>query len=562
MERQLSRYLRAVAEVGVKGWSTGPLLSRLSELMSTMWTKGAARALSPVEMLKQIRIGNPMFRGYEQHDSHELLRSLLDLLHEEVKEKDADGNVSSFIEDLFGGELTSECRCLKCGHVSKTKENFTDLSLPVPDKTQRLKLRQSGDVMAEDEAVPEATGGGWMSWFRCGRSPAGGALGTLNVDTCVRAFCAPEILSGDERITCEKCKKLNDVEKTIQISKLPEILCLHIKRFRYTSRGISAKVHDQVRFPCEGLDMAAWCTPETLQSVESTKFDLFGVVAHSGDCDGGHYIAQGLNYSDHNWYQFDDATTNRVDENHVAKAEAYLLFYGRRCSDREKEREGLLKLMEHSPKGEEEQTYLLSRDWYSRWRCMDHVGKIRHEQYICAHGRLNIRNLLTMNQLFVTVPQCVWEPLQKKYQGGPALPTGCSVGPCPACEEELQRDEERRRAEKRAIAEADTTTINNEYGYWYIIDAGWLRRWRQYTAEGATAPPPGPVSNEVLLGPDGTPRKGLRKVDHYRGVNEQVWNIFQDYHGGGPEIQRREINLYAPDVEPETTSSLTTGQMK
>ena len=36
----------------------------------------------------------------------------------------------------------------------------------------------------------------------------------------------------------------------------------------------------------------------------------------------------------------------------------------------------------------------------------------------------------------------------------------------------------------------------------------------------------------VLLGPDGSVRKGLRKVDHYRGVNEQVWNIFQEYHGG------------------------------
>ena len=136
------------------------------------------------------------------------------------------------------------------------------------------------------------------------------------------------------------------------------------------------------------------------------------------------------------------------------------------------------------------------------------------------------------NQLFITVPQSVWDILVAKYHGGPALPARSSIGPCPECEEALlqvsltlaltlnrsmydtptsrsmydtlspssqypksfhvrypkssnvrypnlnTQDEERRRAEKRAIAEADTTTINNEYGYWYIIDAGWLRRWR------------------------------------------------------------------------------------
>ena len=61
---------------------------------------------------------------WSQHDSHELLRSLLDMLHEEVKDRDYNGHYTSFIEDLFGGELSSECRCLKCGHVSKTTETF------------------------------------------------------------------------------------------------------------------------------------------------------------------------------------------------------------------------------------------------------------------------------------------------------------------------------------------------------------------------------------------------------------------------------------------------------
>jgi len=348
------------------------------------------------------------------------------------------------------------------------------------------------------------------------------------------------------------------VEKSIKVTRLPEVLCLHIKRFRYTSRGVSTKVHDVVRFPCEDLDLDSWCSPEALASVENAEYNLAGIVTHTGDCEGGHYIAHGLNYSDNNWYQFDDACTSQVDEAQVAKLEAYLLFYVRCCGAKQKERAEIVSLMN---KGADEKKYLLCRDWYSRWRCMDNVGCIQHQKYICPHGRLNNRNMQATNQLFITVPQSVWDILVAKYHGGPALPARSSIGPCPECEEALLQDEERRRAEKRAIAEADTTTINNEYGYWYIIDAGWLRRWRQYTAEGSIAAPPGPVSNEVLLGPDGTPRKGLRKVDHYRGVNEQVWNIFQDFHGGGPEIRRREINLYSTDVDLEAPTVKTTGQM-
>ena len=29
----------------------------------------------------------------------------------------------------------------------------------------------------------------------------------------------------------------------------------------------------------------------------------------------------------------------------------------------------------------------------TRWRCMDNVGCIQHQKYICPHGRLNNRNM-------------------------------------------------------------------------------------------------------------------------------------------------------------------------
>jgi len=116
-----------------------------------------------------------------------------------------------------------------------------------------------------------------------------------------------------------------------------------------------------------------------------------------------------------------------------------------------------------------------------------------------------------------------------------------------------------RKAERKAIDEANTTAISPS-GSWYLIDAKWLRRWRTYTAEGSTTPSPGPISNEALLEPDGTLKKGLQKVKHYRGVNEACWKIFREYHGGGPVIERQgEIELYSEGGALELEDAATTG---
>jgi ubiquitin C-terminal hydrolase len=58
------------------------------------------------------------------------------------------------------------------------------------------------------------------------------------------------------------------------------------------------------------------------------KYELISVSNHYGGLSGGHYTA----YAKVNgkWYDFDDSSTNEINEDSVITKSAYLLFFKRK----------------------------------------------------------------------------------------------------------------------------------------------------------------------------------------------------------------------------------------
>ncbi|KAG1330878.1 putative ubiquitin carboxyl-terminal hydrolase 2 [Cocos nucifera] len=125
----------------------GPLTMAMKKLfVETSGEVDSRSALSPKSLFSCICSKAPQFRGYDQQDSHELLRWLLDGLYMEEKsaEKSLDSseeqdNVTlnsrtTMVDTIFGGRLSSTVSCVECGHTSVVHEPFLDLSLPVPSK--------------------------------------------------------------------------------------------------------------------------------------------------------------------------------------------------------------------------------------------------------------------------------------------------------------------------------------------------------------------------------------------------------------------------------------------
>ncbi|XP_068655184.1 ubiquitin carboxyl-terminal hydrolase 2-like isoform X2 [Aristolochia californica] len=130
--------------------SVGPLAMALKKLFcETGFEVDSRSCLNPKNIFVCICSKAPQFRGFQQQDSHELFRYLLDGLYiEEVNawksassdDEEVNSKVGpTFVDLVFGGQISSTVCCMECGHTSIVYEPFLDLSLPLPTKNSPSK---------------------------------------------------------------------------------------------------------------------------------------------------------------------------------------------------------------------------------------------------------------------------------------------------------------------------------------------------------------------------------------------------------------------------------------
>lgn len=117
----------------------GPLSVSLKKLfVKTDPSTIGKSIITPRSLFNSICTMAPQFKGYQQQDSHELLRFLLDGLCNEESDN-VPKEHRTFIDAIFGGQICSSVSCLECGHTSLVYEPYLDLSLPLPHKKSPTK---------------------------------------------------------------------------------------------------------------------------------------------------------------------------------------------------------------------------------------------------------------------------------------------------------------------------------------------------------------------------------------------------------------------------------------
>ncbi|KAK3603707.1 hypothetical protein CHS0354_023313 [Potamilus streckersoni] len=145
-----------------------PVTMELANFLQEIKSAPQTNVVNPSDLFEEVCREAPMFRGHQQHDSHELLSHMLDIMRsEEIKRgqvavlkyfelvvnsdpQTIDHDVRmkvklygrqvkhTFVDALFGGCLVSTVMCEECQYISQTLEPFLGLSLPVQEVKTKL----------------------------------------------------------------------------------------------------------------------------------------------------------------------------------------------------------------------------------------------------------------------------------------------------------------------------------------------------------------------------------------------------------------------------------------
>uniref|UniRef100_A0A2D4GR52 ubiquitinyl hydrolase 1 n=1 Tax=Micrurus corallinus TaxID=54390 RepID=A0A2D4GR52_MICCO len=348
--------------------------------------------------------------------------------------------------------------------------------------------------------------------------------------------------AGDNMYSCEKCKKLRNGVKFCKVQHFPEILCIHLKRFRHDLM-FSTKIGTHVSFPLEGLDLQPFLAKDSPAQI--AVYDLLSVICHHGTAINGHYIAYCRNNLNNRWYEFDDQSVTEVTESTIQNAEAYVLFYRKSNEEAKKKRERVSSLNVMEPSLLQ---FYISRLWLNKFRTFAEPGSISNNDFLCIHGGVPPHKASFIEDLVVMLPQNIWDNLYSRYGGGPAVN---HLYVCYTCQMETEKIEKRRKAElemfirlNRAFQEEESPSI------FYCISMQWFREWEAFV-KGKDNDPPGPIDNTKI----GVSKCGslvLKQGADSGQISEETWNFLQSIYGGGPEI------ILRPPVAQSESESLQT----
>ncbi|RZF42084.1 hypothetical protein LSTR_LSTR006677 [Laodelphax striatellus] len=498
----------------------------------------------------------------------------------------------SIISDVFDGKLLSSVQCLTCNRISTRVEAFQDLSLPIPSRDHLNMLHQGSvninttlakcseqlysvdhNVVAPNnegagtsesatrESVPPP---GWLNWiwdWLCSWfwGPA------VSLHDCLAAFFSADELKGDNMYSCEKCNKLRNGVKFSKVLQLPEVLCIHLKRFRHDLM-YSSKISSHVTFPLEGLQLMPYLHKHCVSQV--TGYDLIAVICHHGPAGtGGHYTTYALNSKSEYWYEFDDQFVTRVSPEVVRSCEAYVLFYRKRNNAANQVRNRAYSLMQRAGGNEPlGSVYAVSKQWITRFNTFAEPGPIDNTDFLCPHARIAPGREEDLHHFTTSLPAPVWDYLYEKYGGGPV----CTLDNMVICEtctnnnvmpDMMEVSKSRMEIEllefTRLEKEMQRTPSGSQDNS-NVINPKWFNRWTAYV-KGKACEPPGPIDNDQLLI---SPKRAITK-GNYRQLSQAQWDFLQRIYGGGPEvllrIENNKMVLVPVSRSSATTSSSSTG---
>jgi ubiquitin carboxyl-terminal hydrolase 36/42 len=244
-----------------------------SQVFSSFLSDPRERVVDPGGITRHVNKLSPCLRPYQQEDAHEFLRSLLSTLTLDGQNKQ--------LSSLFDGLLESAVTCQTCHRASVTRDRYMDLSLDITDSCVK------------------------------------------DLEGALAKFTKTELLDGDNRVNCSRCKAKKVVSKGLRLATAPSILVCHLKRFDFDLLGRTRRIAKKINYP-QRLEIGDFMSRANQSS--PPPYELVGVLVHAGrQCESGHYLSFIKNGE--SWYKANDEVVTKVSVDIVLRQQAYILIY-------------------------------------------------------------------------------------------------------------------------------------------------------------------------------------------------------------------------------------------
>lgn len=307
----------------------------LKKILDEAWAN-PCKKITPQTFKKTLSTINELFDGNDQHDSCELLDTLFNRVHDEIKTEVTDFYETSFIDKFFLNYIENNSDVDKIENINSYIEYKTENMNGILNAEYKIAANKIMKDNGMSFIVNDFTGV-YILLIKCDEcnnityrfDPF--TILTLEFDEncktindCFSLFSKNEKLDEDNKYCCTICKKNTIATKQTKIWKLPKVLVIQLKRFCYDKELQQPfKKNDLIQFPINELNL------DSLTYNNTEIFDLVGICSHLGRYGFGHYIATCKNSINNKWYKFDDSSEPKYIENtdEIINSSAYVLFY-------------------------------------------------------------------------------------------------------------------------------------------------------------------------------------------------------------------------------------------
>lgn len=245
------------------------------KLNEKLWDNTNNKTINAIDFInsfqKVIKEKKIPFYNFNQNDSEEFITLLFDLLHNILKKQNKEKNIwnkfykndYSLIIENFYSKSKLICKCSNCDYKTKKLDPFMLYHLPINKN------------------------------IKC-------------INDSINLEFSTTILKDWK---CDKCN--NKGSKNIKcIENISKYIILHLKRYN----NLLNKNNKFIEY-------------SDILTIKNIKYKLIGIIIHSGNLYGGHYISICFNLLDKKWRLYNDSHVKELNEDEVFNKNPYCLFY-------------------------------------------------------------------------------------------------------------------------------------------------------------------------------------------------------------------------------------------